>query len=82
MILSTVHKAKGREWFEVKLGNDFDGLVDKKRGGFHEEELNILYVACTRAIHRLDISECLDVISLVTHKETKKAQPTTNTVSD
>lgn len=55
VILSTVHKAKGREWGSVKLTNDFRYPGGK---GFSEEEVNLLYVAMTRAKNVLDIENC------------------------
>jgi hypothetical protein len=57
-VLSTVHKAKGREWGRVVLWDDFPRVWDPKwreiyRVAGREEELreqeNILYVAMTRA---------------------------------
>lgn len=49
VIVSTAHKAKGREWDAVQLAGDFP---DQAEG----EELRLLYVACTRARIELDIS--------------------------
>ena len=45
IILTTAHKAKGREWNRVILGDDFS-LKE-------ESEMNIYYVALTRAKHVL-----------------------------
>jgi len=54
--LTTAHKSKGREWDNVLLGSDF--RMPKAAGGeFNSEELNLLYVAVTRAKKVLDISE-------------------------
>lgn len=54
--ITTAHKSKGLEWSVVKLANDFkvpsDGDVPT------QEETNILYVAASRALHKLDLSEC------------------------
>jgi len=54
--ITTAHKSKGLEWSVVKLANDFkipgDGNVPT------QEETNILYVAASRALHKLDLSEC------------------------
>ena len=57
IILTTVHKAKGLEWPKVKLGNDFQYPCEDMLT-ISQEEVNILYVAATRAINTLDISEC------------------------
>ena len=55
VILSTVHKAKGMEWDSVKLENDFP-LPGSDR--FTEEDVNLLYVAITRAKRALNIRDC------------------------
>lgn len=56
IIVSTVHKAKGREWHNVVIENDFklsEELVNEKdiveKDKIDFEELNLLYVAITRA---------------------------------
>lgn len=51
-IVSTAHKAKGREWASVQLAGDFRP-ADK--GGLEPSELRLLYVAVTRARHELDV---------------------------
>lgn len=55
IVLSTVHKAKGQEWGGVKLANDFRHPDSK---GYSDEETNLLYVAATRAVNCLDITDC------------------------
>lgn len=50
VVVSTAHKAKGREWDTVQLGGDFP--EDRMQG----EELRLLYVAVTRARRELDIT--------------------------
>ena len=62
VILSTVHKAKGLEWDSVKLENDFP-LPGSDR--FTEEEVNLLYVAITRARKSLNIKYCHAVNMLI-----------------
>jgi F-box protein, helicase, 18 len=56
-ILSTTHKVKGREWDSVLLLNDFISPLDLDRLSLkrRDEELNILYVAATRARRMLYI---------------------------
>jgi superfamily I DNA/RNA helicase len=52
LIVSTGHKAKGREWDTVKLNTDFEPRVSKKEPGktvINQEEARLLYVAVTRA---------------------------------
>lgn len=56
--VSTVHKAKGREWAAVRIGEDFtepepDALG--MPGPISRSEARLAYVAITRARHRLDI---------------------------
>jgi len=63
----TVHKAKGSEFAYVLLGNDYSLPIDKHTGDLYppermqwpkvKEELNILYVAITRAKKRLHLSK-------------------------
>ena len=44
IIISTIHKSKGREWDSVLVENDFN--ISEKTS---DEEWNLLYVAITRA---------------------------------
>lgn len=62
--LTTVHKAKGLEWNEVVLANDLSDLSDlidpasgmvKALDDQQKEELNIIYVAMTRAKRKLQL---------------------------
>lgn len=52
VVFSTAHKAKGLEWNQVRLADDFP-LFDPAKP-FPHEELRLLYVAATRAKLRLD----------------------------
>ena len=58
--LTTAHKSKGLEFVSVVLENDFVQLFDKN-GKLNElvdkEEINLLYVAATRATHELELNE-------------------------
>jgi len=61
-ILSTAHKSKGLEWHNVILATDFPNLINKKGeikslDEIDEEEINLLYVAITRAMERLYLNE-------------------------
>lgn len=56
VIVSTGHKAKGREWDRVQLAEDFgfeptDEFPD-------DSELRLLYVAVTRAREQIDVTRC------------------------
>lgn len=53
VIVSTAHKAKGREWDSVQLAGDFPPDSEKVA----DEELRLLYVAATRARRELDIDQ-------------------------
>lgn len=54
--ITTAHKAKGLEWSTVRLANDFKYPEDNSIPT--TEETNILYVAASRALHQLDLSNC------------------------
>ena len=54
VVVSTVHKAKGREWDRVRVWNDYPPFEELD---YDEEEVNILYVALTRARRVLDVGE-------------------------
>lgn len=58
VILTTAHKAKGREWPQVQLAGDFGSHLAYLRRGeeLRVEEVNILYVAATRATHRIELN--------------------------
>ena len=51
VVLTTGHKSKGQEWQHVRISIDF---YDSLRSG-DREELNLLYVAVTRAIEGLEV---------------------------
>jgi superfamily I DNA/RNA helicase len=63
VVVSTAHKAKGREWGSVRLASDFEPGPD---GRTPPAELRLLYVACTRARHQLDITWATSVRNLLT----------------
>ncbi|GGM13957.1 hypothetical protein GCM10010129_67620 [Streptomyces fumigatiscleroticus] len=56
VMVSTVHKAKGREWNRVRIGEGF-APVGEEAGvlrGVHPAEARLIYVAVTRARQELD----------------------------
>jgi len=63
IVVSTAHKAKGREWARVRLMDDFlrSNPRDPDRGGLTSKskvdpsEIRLLYVAMTRAREELEI---------------------------
>ena len=54
IIVSTAHKAKGREWPTVRLADDF-AFHHPDRPVISDEELRLIYVAATRAQDVLDV---------------------------
>lgn len=59
--ISTVRKAKGREFLIVKLADDFalpTTDAGKSKIPFSEEEARIFYVGITRAQFCLDVTQC------------------------
>jgi F-box protein 18 (helicase) len=63
VLVMTVHRAKGLEFDQVVLENDFEELLDE-HGKFRDmsgdemaQEVNILYVGMTRAITALEINQ-------------------------
>lgn len=63
VIISTAHKAKGREWQAVRLAPDFEVPEGRSMG---DGEWRLLYVAATRATHSLDVSGCAPLRDLLT----------------
>lgn len=61
VIVTTAHKAKGRQWNQVFLNGDFKY--------YNREELNIFYVALTRAVSVLDLSRIKGDVFLSNGKE-------------
>lgn len=60
LVVSTAHKAKGREWDRVRFASDFPALVDEpEREGYpyvlKREEANLVYVSVTRARKHLNL---------------------------
>lgn len=66
--LTTIHKSKGLEFENVKLANDYYKLFfkDGKRKPPLEipyEEVNLYYVAITRAMRKIEMNTCLSKIA-------------------
>jgi len=62
VLLTTAHKSKGLEFVSVLLSNDFTPLYNKygkKFNKIQQEELNLIYVAITRATHDLELNNDL-----------------------
>ncbi|HEX2394466.1 MAG TPA: ATP-dependent helicase [Bacteroidales bacterium] len=60
LTLSTIHSAKGLEWYSVIIPHALDGLLPSARALKNieelEEERRLFYVACSRAKHELLIT--------------------------
>ncbi|MFI7011346.1 UvrD-helicase domain-containing protein [Streptomyces sp. NPDC050145] len=56
VVVSTVHKAKGREWNRVRIGAGFTPPDDDTPRAVHPAAARLIYVAVTRARHLLDIT--------------------------
>jgi hypothetical protein len=56
VVVSTAHKAKGREWTSVRLAEDFASCWDEDAT---PADLRLLYVALTRARTDLDVTKTL-----------------------
>jgi hypothetical protein len=65
VVISTAHKAKGREWETVKLAGDYLHPTD-----MDIEDLRLAYVSVTRAIKKLDMSEWAQIAPRDFLKET------------
>jgi len=70
IVLSTAHKAKGREWESVRLAPDF--LSSRLNGSDPnaEAEVRLFYVAMTRAKNRLSVDP--EMLATFTSGEWKK----------
>ncbi|MBT8226212.1 MAG: AAA family ATPase, partial [Dactylosporangium sp.] len=59
VIVSTVHKAKGREWAQLRIAEDFpqpqENLATRQVVLPNDEQLRLAYVAVTRARQRLEL---------------------------
>jgi len=69
VLLTTAHKAKGLEWHNIKLSEDFNNYLEIEDDDpmdiediikLKYEELNLLYVAVTRSIRNLSLPKGMD----------------------
>jgi superfamily I DNA/RNA helicase len=56
VVLSTAHKAKGREWDAVRISDDFMPTKEREGESVSRSEAMLMYVAVTRAKNALDCS--------------------------
>ncbi len=80
MVVSTVHRAKGLEWDTVVLEEDFPDLFDDEKISPEQrvDELNLLYVACTRARQHLVVNSIVQAIVRMVFSKEKKASTSIN----
>lgn len=64
-IISTAHKAKGLEWNHVRIEDDYQFKLNQSDYKMSDEELRLLYVACTRAKVSLNIHHIYDLMQLL-----------------
>ena len=65
ILLTTAHKSKGMEWDYVIIAEDFDTeTLIKLEGqeGYNQQEINLFYVAVTRAIKKVQLPFLYDAI--------------------
>lgn len=58
-ILTTAHKSKGLEWDAITILKGFIDLSVTDKSQIHQEEINLLYVALTRAKKRVETATTL-----------------------
>jgi hypothetical protein len=85
--LTTAHKSKGLEYNQVCLASDFPSNYNRKGEyvGLSEEERNLLYVAATRCIERLNINPTCQEFYDINNKcvgETNNKQGASKSVKD
>ncbi len=70
--LTTAHRAKGLEWPLVRLGDDFLDIYDERLDeDVRNDEINLLYVASTRAMSQLETNLYVDIaITMMKNKQT------------
>ncbi|MCG3472338.1 UvrD-helicase domain-containing protein [Xenorhabdus bovienii] len=74
LTVSTAHRAKGLEWLAVILNNDFPDLFDPKLTELaRRDEINLLYVAATRARKKLVINESIESV-LINRRNNNKEE--------
>ncbi|GAB3479806.1 3'-5' exonuclease [Azotobacter salinestris] len=79
--VSTVHRAKGLEWDIVVLEEDFPDIFDDEKVSPEQkvDELNLLYVAATRARQHLVVNGIVQLVIQRSHAAARKAQASIDT---
>jgi hypothetical protein len=55
ILLVTAHRAKGLEWSDTVVCDDFDATFPRSQGERRDQEINLQYVAATRCLRTLDL---------------------------
>lgn len=79
VFLTTAHKSKGLEFNQVLLSEDFTNLIDRNEyahpDDLPEQEINLTYVALTRAKHVLQLNQQLkDFVVVFKQKRLQRQQ--------
>ncbi|WP_033401430.1 AAA family ATPase, partial [Actinokineospora enzanensis] len=81
LVVSTAHKAKGREWNAVRIADDFRGPTEDPETGEEilpqPEELRLAYVTVTRAQRRLELGSLEWILSYGQQASAEPASATT-----
>ena len=85
IIVSTVHKAKGREWAQVQIADDFPQPQENQATGEVQlpdaEQLRLAYVAVTRARQRLELGSLSWIEDFTEHTDPASPAAAAATVS-
>jgi len=71
-VISTAHKAKGLEWHNVHIEDDYSYKLNKNDVQIADEELRLLYVATTRAQTNLNVHHILSLVGALRIKQNKE----------
>lgn len=77
-VISTAHKSKGLEWQNVQIADDYNFYLDKDEEtgetelDIKDDELRLLYVACTRAKNQLNIHDINNLIACLEKQQDNK----------
>ncbi|BDH10476.1 UvrD-helicase domain-containing protein [Streptomyces hygroscopicus] len=86
LVVSTAHKAKGREWDRVQIWGDFPQPKEDTQTGELQlpshEELRLAYVTATRARERLDLGSLDWIHTVGSLQEVTQAGPVLGTVQE
>jgi F-box protein 18 (helicase) len=77
VVLTTAHKAKGLEWPDVTLADDFPDLMmggePISKDDLEADEFNLIYVSLTRAMDRLRLAPGCSLQALLAYVRQQEA---------